>query len=490
MKKCRKGLCIAFSGILLLVAILLVRTFMFVPKYETKATSLERQNAQIDEDKAISDLSEAIKYKTVYDYDNSKVDTNAFLQMHSFIDKSFPNLTRSLEKQVINKYSLLYKWQGQEDDDAIVLMAHMDVVGGETGSESDWDYPMFSGQVTDDYIYGRGTLDIKGQLIGILESIDQLVKEGYVPKKTIYIAIGHDEELGGNEGNKVIAEKLKEQGVKVDMVLDEGGYIVKGVVPKVDLPVALVGIEEKGYVSLKLTAQGKGGHSSMPDKEMAINDIASALDKLKDSPFDAKIDGPTKEFLNNVEPKMPFISRLAISNQWLFKPIILNMLSNSPSSNAIIRTTIAPTIISGGVKDNVIPQTCEAIINFRIFPGETVDSVREKVEEYLKNENVKVDIVGSSWNPSKASNSNSDEYKEVEQVVNTIFPDALVSPYLVVGCTDSRYYQDICDEIFRFTPVVLEKEDLNRLHGVNERISKKGYIDMIQYYYQLVKGLK
>lgn len=489
MKKLKKGLVMTFGGLLILIIILLMRTVIFTVKYEAKTTAMEKEKIQIDEDKAISDLSEIIKCKTVYDYDNSKIDSNAFFKMHSVIDKSFPNIKNKLEKQVINKYSLLYKWQGQEDD-AIVIMAHSDVVEGETDLEPKWDYPMFSGKVTDEYIYGRGTLDIKGQLVGILEAVEKLVGDGYVPKKTIYIAIGHDEELDGYEGNKAIAEKLREQGVKVNMVLDEGGYIVKGVVPSVDIPVALIGVEEKGYVSLKLTAQEEGGHSSMPANNMAINRITDSLTKLKNSPFDAKIEGATKEFLNHTGPKMSFVSRLAIANQWLFKPVILNMLSESPASNALIRTSMAPTIISGGVKDNVIPQICEATVNFRILPGETVESVKAKVEECLKGENIKVETVGTNWNPSNSSNINSNEYKEIEKTVNDIFPEVLVSPYLVVGCTDSRYYKDLSNNIFRFSPVLLEEADLNRIHGVNERISKKSYINIIQYYYELLKRLE
>lgn len=489
MKKLKKGLVMTFVGLLILIMILLIRTFIFTVKYEAKSTTVQKEKIQIDEDKAILDLSEVIKCKTVYDYDNSKIDPNAFLQMQRLIDKSFPNISRKLEKQVINKYSLLYKWQGQEDG-SIVIMAHSDVVEGETELESSWDYPMFSGKVTDEYIYGRGTLDIKGQLVGILEAVEKLIEDGYVPQKTIYIAIGHDEELEGAEGNKAISEKLKEQGVKVDMVLDEGGYITKGIVPSVDIPVALIGVEEKGYVSLKLAVQEEGGHSSMPDNNMAIDRIAASLTKLKNSPFNAKIEGATKEFLNHTGPKMSFVSRLAIANQWLFKPVILNMLSESPASNALIRTTTAPTIISGGVKDNVIPAVCEATVNFRILPGETVDSVKEKVEECLKDENIKVEIVGANWNPSNGSDINSTEYKKIEQTVKAVFPDVLVSPYLVVGCTDSRYYKDLSNNIFRFSPVFLEEEDLNRIHGVNERISKKSYINMIEYYYELLKGLE
>lgn len=496
VKKIKRILLIILLIIVVTGSILVGNMMLKTSKYKSKISGqlelfdTNSNLVNIDSDKAILDLSKALQYQTIYDYDKSKVNKETFLEMHNFLDSAFPNIKNNLSKEVINNYSLLYKWAGEDDSEAIVLLAHMDVVGGDEKTDENWDYPIFSGTVTDDFIYGRGALDIKGQLISIMESVEQLVKEGYVPKKTIYIAIGHDEELGGNEGNKEIVKRIQEEGKKIDAVLDEGGYIVKGVVPKVNSPVALVGIAEKGCASLKISAKRKGGHSSMPDNDTAISAVSSAVSKLKKSPFKKEINSVTGEFLDSIAPEMTFISRLGIYNRWLFKPVITNMLSKTASTNALITTTIAPTIIDGGEKYNVIPDNSDVVINFRILPGENVENVKNEITEYLKDENVEVELFGSNWNPSKISNREDENYKILEKTVNSNFKDTIVTPYLVVGCTDSRYYQDICDNIYRFTPAVIEKDDLQKIHGVNERLSKDGYIKMIDFYYDLIKNIQ
>lgn len=495
MKMSKKILLVVLVIIAVFLSGLVGNTVINTSKYQKKITDQlacyeSSALADINSEKAVSDLSKALQYETIYSYDKSKVNESEFIKMHNFLDSEFPNIRNKLSKEIINKYSLLYKWEGEDDSEAIILLAHMDVVGGNEKTDADWNEPIFSGAVTDEYIYGRGALDIKGQLISIFESVDQLVKEGYVPKKTVYIAVGHDEELGGNEGNKEIVKRIQKEGKKINAVLDEGGYIVKGIVPKVDKPVALVGVAEKGSVTLKISGNGKGGHSSMPENNTAISTVSSAVAKLKKSPFKKEIISVTGEFLDNTAPMMPFISRLGIYNRGIFKPIITNMLSDSGSTNALITTTIAPTIIHGGEEYNVIPDNCEVVINFRILPGESVDSVKDQVSEYLKSENVTVELYGSYWNSSKISDYNNESYKILQKTINKNFEDTMVAPYLVVGCTDSRYYQDICDNIYRFTPLVLEKDDLQRIHGVNERLSKDGYIKMIDFYYDLIKSMQ
>jgi carboxypeptidase PM20D1 len=368
-------------------------------------------------------------------------------------------------------------------------MALMDVVPVETETEDEWNFEPFSGKISDGFVWGRGALDMKSQLMGILEAVEELIKTGFKPKRTIYLAFGHDEEVGGDMGNAQIASYLQSKGIKLSMVLDEGGFILKDAIAGIRCPVALIGIAEKGMATLELFAESHGGHSSMPPKNTAIGYLAKAISILEKNQFKAAINGALKEFFKAIAPKMPIVKRIVFANLWLFKPLVLKILTSSPKTNALVRTTTAVTMIEGGIKMNILPQQAKAVVNFRLMPGETIGSVAERVKRTVERFGISVKINKTSFDPSKIYDTSAKEYRAMCKAISSVFTETITSPYLTVGSTDSRYYQKIAHQIYRFSPIEINSEVLTTVHGVNERISVEGYRKLIEYFYFLIESL-
>ncbi|QNU68229.1 M20/M25/M40 family metallo-hydrolase [Ruminiclostridium herbifermentans] len=449
---------------------------------------IKNTNCRIDILSAAEHLSRAIQYKTISYENTNKMDNLEFLKFRLFLEDTFPHVFKNLKIDIINKMSILLKWEGiGQNAGAILLMAHMDVASVEAGTENNWSYPPFSGKISKGYIWGRGALDMKSQLMGILEAIEELLKNNFTPQNTIYLAFGHDEEIGGSGGNAHIADYLKEKGVTLSAVLDEGGFILKNAVAGVTKPLAVIGIAEKGTTTLELTSFSTGGHSSMPPRHTAIGKLATAIYRLEKKQFRPKLDGAAKEFLNTIITQMPLIKRIVLKNTWLFKPLVLKILTNSKTTNALVRTTIAVTMIEGGIKENILPQKAKANINFRILPGETITSIKEKVEKIIGCDGIEVKIKENSFNPIEPSSSSSEEYRIISKVVKSVFKETIVAPYLTVGLTDSRYYKNIASQIYRFCPIEMSIGDLNTIHGVNEKISIEAYEKLIKFFYLLIK---
>ncbi|MBC2581091.1 M20 family peptidase [Clostridium sp. DJ247] len=487
----KKKIYIAVPIACILALLLIIFGRVFTLKSTEAYSQTNVKNYSIDNKTVLEHLSKSIQYKTISYQDNSKVDKLEFTKFHKFLEDSFPNIHKNLQREKVNELSLLYKWQGTENNsDAILLMAHMDVVPANELSEKSWKYPPFSGKIIDGYVWGRGALDMKSQLMGEFEAIDALIRKGYKPKKTIYIAFGHDEEVSGINGNYKIASYLESKGVKLSAVLDEGGFVVKNMISGINDPVALVGVAEKGYLTLELSATDNGGHSALPPKHSAIGKLASAINALEANQFEAKISEVTQEFLKAIAPEMPFAQKLAFANMWLFKPLILNTLNKSDNSNALIRTTIVSTMIDGGVKENTLPQHAKALVNFRILQGESVDSVIAKVKKVINNDQISIKAINSSWNPSIVSASDSEEFKDISVAAKATFSNVVVAPYLVAGSTDSRYYQNLTNKIYRFSPVEVSQDDLKTIHGVNEKINNESYIKLINFYCRFIEELQ
>ena len=449
-----------------------------------------KENLKRNIDVSVQRLSHALQFKTI-SYENvDLVNKSEFLKFHSFIEKAFPYVHKELIKETINDLGILFRWEGTENNqDSILLMAHMDVVPVEKDTENEWCFEPFSGKVSNGYIWGRGALDMKSQLMGILEAVEELIIKGFKPRKTIYLAFGHDEEVGGYLGNAQMASYLEAKGIKLSMVLDEGGFIIKKAIAGMSCPAALIGIAEKGMTTLELFADSNGGHSSMPPKSTAIGRLAKAIYLLEKKQSKANINSILKEFFTAIAPKMPLLTNIIFSNMWLFKPLIIRILIKSPKTNALVRTTTAFTMIEGGIKMNILPQQAKAVANFRLMPGETIGDVKKRVEKIIKKLDITVKVNDVSFNPSKIYDTSSNEYKVMCKTIAAVFPESIVAPYLTVGSTDSRYYQKIANQIYRFCPVEIDSEDLERVHGVNERISIEGYEKLIKYFYLLIEGL-
>jgi carboxypeptidase PM20D1 len=476
-------LIIVVAVVVLLVV--LVRAFRF--------TSVQVQvdpvtDITVDEE-AAQHLGKAIQFKTISYQDPSHCDENEFLKLHKFLEKTFPTVHSTLTKEPVENYSLLYTWKGRNAKlNPILLMSHLDVVPIAPGTESNWVYPPFSGEVKEGYIWGRGSMDIKSGVMSILEAVEHLVKEGFQPERTVYLAFGHDEEVGGPHGASSIAALLQSRNVVLEYVLDEGGAITKGVVPGVSAPVALVGIAEKGYISVELTVKSEGGHSSMPPRETAVGILSAAIHNLGIHRFPGKIKGVVRELFHYAGPEMSFGKKVTFANLWLFGRVVKTQLARSPKTDALIRTTTAPTIIEGGTKENVLPEEVRAVVNFRILPGETTKTVLDHVRKTIDDPRVKVTTLEQAWNPSVVSDIQSETFKELQKTIRQIFPGTVVTPYLVTGATDSRHYAKLTRNVFKCIPLIATPEDLKRVHGTNERISVENYKQCIQFFVQLIRN--
>jgi carboxypeptidase PM20D1 len=471
-----KKLLLGLLAVIVVVAALLIFNTLSLSSKQVAPEPLE---AMIFPDSAYHNLSKAIQFKTISFSEDAIPDSTAFNGFHAFLRETYPLVHEQLSLEKLNEYSLLYKWQGTDaSKKPIILMSHQDVVPVDQPTLSDWEAPPFEGRITDTHIIGRGTLDDKSSLMALMESVETLLQQNFRPAQTIYLAFGHDEELGGSTGAKEIAAHLKAKGVNAAMALDEGGFLAVQMVPDFDKTVAMVNLAEKGYASFNLIVETRGGHSSAPPKDNTLGMLAQAIVDLENNQFPYKMVKPIDYQFEYMGAEMPFMKKLAFANPWLFKGPVLKALNS--------HTTTAPTIVEGGVKDNVIPTVGKATINFRILPGETVASVKEHVQETV-GDKIKVELAGFSTDPSPVSGIDSEAFKNLELTIRSVFPEAVVVPGLIGGGTDARYFYDVADDVYRFYPIRLEPDSYTRFHGIDEKISKENYREMVEFAYQLIK---
>jgi carboxypeptidase PM20D1 len=467
-----------------MLAMVIVNTFTFESRQlgNVKAVSCELP------DSLIRKLQEVVRIPTVSSEEG--IDSSVFSALTHYLDSQFIHLDTILEDTLINDFGRVYRWPGKNARlKPILLLAHLDVVPAE---EKRWTHPPFSGHLDEEgYVWGRGTLDDKVSALAILEAIGLLFEEGYQPQRSIYLGFGHDEEVGGLKGAASIASYFKEQQLEFDYVLDEGMVILEEAVPGLEKPVFLVGIGEKGYLSLDLKVDmQEGGHSSMPPQETTIGVLSRAIHRLESTPMPASIEGAMDAFFEYTGPEMPFLEKAVFANRFFLEPLILSMLEKKPSSNASVRTTMAPTIIRGGFKENALPVEASARLNFRLLPGDSSAQVIRRIKEIIDDPRVEVSAAASVFNSeaSALSPTGSFGFRIIQQTAGEVFPEALVAPALVVGATDSRFYQDLSPNIYRVLPVVMTHEDLARIHGTNERIHIDGYKKMICFYRELLRN--
>ncbi len=484
MKKILLGLLVIF---LILGGIMIVNTLRFS---STQSSDVPAEPERIDQTAAVSRLAAAVRLKTISHQDPAQMDPVPFEAFQTLIRESFPAIENNLKKTVINRYSLLYKWQGKNPDlKPMALLAHYDVVPVEPGTENDWTFAPFSGEVLDGFVWGRGTLDMKGTFMAILESVDALINQGFSPDRTLYLAFGHDEEVGGKNGAGKIAEYLRNEGISLSFTLDEGMVVLNEALSPSKKSLAIIGVAEKGYVTLKITAQGQGGHSSMPGFKTPISTLGLAAHRLETRQMKSTLSGPVGMLFDRIGPDLPFIQKLLFANQWAFKPLILMALEKSKTTNAMIRTTTALTMIQGGVKENVLPTRASLIANFRILPGDTANDVMAHAKKVIDDDACEIEIYKNMYTePSPVSDIDSPAFAAIEKSVSQVFTGTAVSPGLVLGGTDSKHYTALSDNCYRFAPFVFGPEDPARIHGTNERIPVQDYIRAIQYYCQLIKN--
>ncbi len=474
--------------LVVLAAILFFKTSSFKTKQITAADG-KRIDFPIDET-AVKHLSEAVKINTVSFDDTAVVNQLAFDSFFIFLKTEYASVFENLEDTIINKRSLLLKWKGKnETAKPVILYAHLDVVPIEETTKEKWTHAPFSGEVADGFIWGRGTLDDKGSLISIFEALKKLQANHFTPARTIYFAFGSDEEIGGNKGAAAIAEYFRQQKATFEFYIDEGGMVSNGMVPNMTRPVALIGTAEKGYVTLELSVNLKGGHSSHPAKETALDVLVSAVKKIHDNPEERRTVETVNEFMNFIGPEMPQPLKTVFANRWLFKPLILNEYEKSGEGAALLRTTSVATVMNTGVKENVIPSLVSAKINFRILPDETSKKVTDRITQLINDERVKINI-GEVYEPSHQSRTDTYGFNLLQRTCAEVFPDAIVAPFLMLGSTDSKHFQDLTDNTYRFFPVRMNSELVGTIHGIDERIGVKDYMESIAFYESLLKGLE
>lgn len=482
----KKILLVLITGFVLLASVLLINTLRFTSK-QTQVAPV--QPVSVDETSVAEHLAQALRSQTVSYQDAGKTKGEEFLALHQYLERTFPQTHALLMRETVGDYSLLYTWKGRNEKlKPILLMAHQDVVPIEPETEGSWEQPPFEGRIAGGYIWGRGAMDDKSGVLGILEAVEMLLVQGFQPERTIYLAFGHDEEAGGSQGALKFAELLRQRNVELEYVLDEGLVITDGIVPDITRPVALIGIAEKGFVSIELSVEVEGGHSSMPPPQTAIGILSTAINRLEKNPMPASIEGVEREMFNYLGPEMPFGKRMAIANLWLFKSLVERTLSASPSTNAAIRTTTAATIVEAGLKENVLPTKARAVLNFRILPGDSIERVISHVNETINDPRVKINRFGTTASePSSISSANSMGFQLIQRTIRGLMPEAVVAPALMLGATDSRHYAKLTNNIYRFSPQRLRPDDVKRFHGVNERISVEDYARCVRFYYYLMR---
>jgi carboxypeptidase PM20D1 len=478
-----------------LAALLVGRTLMVTP-YQPPAGAAPA--SAFDAEKVASRLAETVRFRTISWQDGAPSEDiaashAAFAALRDWIEVTYPNVAKIMTREVVAEHSLLFTWTGS--DPALkpaLLMAHSDVVPVVPGSEDKWTHPPFAGIVKDGHIWGRGTMDVKSGIVGMLEAAEHLIAKGHRPKRTIMFAFGHDEEVGGREGNAKIAALLAERKVELEFVNDEGGMITMGVMAGVTAPVALLGVAEKGSVTLELTARSAGGHSSapVPVGDTAIGRLARAIVRLENSPFESGFDETTRREITLIMPAMPFLARMAAANLWLLEPIVVRTMAANPGSAALVHTTIAPTVIAGGVKDNVLPPEAMARVNFRIHPRDTVTGVEAKVRVALADLAIEVKAAKGGRDPSPISDVDGPQFALIKRAVEAVRPGVIVVPHLVGGGTDSRHYFGLTKNVFRMIPNEVTPEDLERFHGKDERISVESMRRIADYYLTLMTAME
>ncbi len=477
-------------AVVLLLAVLLVNTLR---KGSRQLDVPPIAELAVDKAGAADRLGEAVRLRTITSRTDAALNADQFLQLHAMLQSRYPKAHALLKRELVGDLSLLYSWQGSEASlPPILLMAHQDVVPVSPGSESQWQADPFSGVLKDGFVWGRGAWDDKGNLIAQMEAIEMLAATGFQPRRTIYLAFGADEEVGGARGAARIAALMKERGVRLGFVIDEGLLITEGLMPGLRKPAALIGIAEKGYLSVVVKVPATPGHSSMPPKPGtgAIAMMSAALQTVDNQQMPAGIRGIAADMLSTVAPEMSLPLRVAMSNLWLLGPIVQKQLEAGASTNALLRTTTALTVIRAGNADNVMPGQVEATINYRMLPGDTaagmMDRLKGQVSKSLGHDRFELTALSGGSEPSRVSPVDSPAYQLINRTVREVFPGTIVAPGLMIGGTDSRHFEGVSDHIFRFSPVRAKPEDLARFHGSNERISLDNLAELIRFYHRLL----
>ena len=472
--------------VVLAAAVVAVRTATFRPAAIADASDVKVAPAPaFDKDAAAQHLAAAVRIQTVSHQDAADNQLAEWDKLHLWLAATYPKAHAAMKRELLGN-SLLYTWPGSDPAaQPIIVMAHQDVVPVTPGTEKDWKHAPFAGDVAEGAVWGRGSVDDKGSLVSLFEALEALAAKGFAPRRTIYLVAGHDEEAGGT-GAAAVAEALAARKVKALFAVDEGGLISSDT-PMINGPAMMVGIAEKGYVTLKVTAPAAGGHSSAPPKETGVINLAKALVAINDHAFPLELRGPSAAMVEALAAKAGGVSKMAVANRWLFGRTVVGKMAAVPASAAMLHTTIAPTMLQGSPKENVLPQSAYGLINYRIAPWDTRAGVLARAREAVKGMPVTVDFSGGpSREPSPVSSATSAGWKQVVAAAMADRPGLPVAPYLVVAGTDSRSMSKVADDVYRFQAITVSATDIKMIHGTNEHMTLDNLASQIRYYARLI----
>ena len=466
---------------IIFIAVLLIRALLFKP-YLSEHT--ESEDVYFDSEGAVFSLSEMIKCKTVSDSNKPCEDEREFLKFKSLLQTLFPKVYEVCTVEEPGDRAILIRWEGKNHSSPTVLMAHYDVV---SANEEAWDMPAFDGCIKDGVLWGRGAIDTKVTLNAIMYATETLIKEGFTPENDIYMAFGGDEEINGH-GAKDIVELFRERGIAPGIVLDEGGAVVEGVFPGMKHPAALVGIAEKGILNVEYSVKGGGGHSSAPERITPVGRLSRACVRMENKPFKFTLTPPALKLFDNLARHSGFVYRLIFANLWCFSPILNIITSKSGGElNALVRTTTAFTQMEGSNGINVIPPDARMVSNHRRIPGESAEGVLERIKKTVNDPKVDIRIIGGI-NPSRASVTDGEPWHRLVSSISGTWNSAIVSPYLMLACSDSRHWGELSDRVYRFSPMSLSKEERATIHGNNERIPITTIAKTVEFYIRFIKN--
>ncbi|SNR75044.1 carboxypeptidase PM20D1 [Lutibacter agarilyticus] len=468
---------------------------------------VEQISIDVDLDGAVKRLSKAVTYKTISNQDRSDFDKEAFSSYHEFLEESYPEVHKTLKKELHGDprpFSLLYTWEGKDPTlQPALFYAHMDVVPVPEDSRDQWKVEPFAGTVKDGYIWGRGSLDDKNQVHAILEAAEMKIKEGWQPSRTIYFVFGQDEEVGGAEGAKKVADVLEERGIKrFAYIMDESAPLTPGIFPGIEENTALIGIAQKGFVSLELAIHGIGGHSSMPPEESNIGILAEAITKLEKAQFPYRIHPAVRQQYLYMGPELdaenqPLYAAVAFGKDGEVTDMeqkFIEVMSKNEVTRAMLHTTIATTMFNAGIKDNVLPPSATAVVNFRPMPGDTPEVIMAHIKKAIGDDRITMKDISASTPATNIADASGPGYKMLEKTVRQIWGnDLIVSPFFVVGGSDSKHFQarDFAPDVYTMTAIQLENtEEFKGFHGVNERILVDEYAKSIGFFYQIFDNLE
>ncbi|WP_069130102.1 M20/M25/M40 family metallo-hydrolase [Rhodohalobacter halophilus] len=439
---------------------------------------------------AFDRLSRAIQIETVSLENEDEIDFAPYEEFKSFLSENYPALHANTEIHYINKYTILIEWRGSNEElKPGLFIGHYDVVPVKEDAVEFWSFAPFGGEQAEGFIWGRGALDDKAGILSVVEAAEYLIRSGHENERSFFIALHHDEEIGGLNGAARVSQFLESRDIEVEFLMDEGPPVAENIIDNIDVPLAMIGVAEKGSLNLELVYRQEGGHSSMPPRQTVISTLSRAINRIEQRPMKAHYRGLITETFEPLIPYMSFTQRLAFNNTWLFSGKIKRELGKNPATNAALRTTAAKTIFEAGFKENVLPVEGRVIINFRLHPNDTIDDVIAYVRRRIDNPDIQINVMDRARNPSPVSDTRAAPYSMLKQTIQEIFDQALVSPSLFVAASDSRHFHNLTENIYRFRPIRATHDDRARVHGIDERIRKENYLEMIQFQIQLMQNL-